>query len=170
MSAWSSKEARCPWQGWAHLQVHTNLEAILWKWKSLSRVRLFATPWTTQSMAFSRPEYWSGSFSLSQGIFPTQGSNPGLPSCRQILYQLSHKGSPDEATHKFSRPTRMGCFLVYSQSCVTITVIQSNNIYITRQRNLVPVSGHSLLLPAPTSWQPPPCFGSYGFTSSGHFI
>ena len=30
----------------------------------------------------------------SQGIFPTQGSNPGLLHCRQILYQLSHKGSP----------------------------------------------------------------------------
>ena len=32
--------------------------------------------------------------SLLQGIFPKQGSNPGLPHCRQILYQLSHKGSP----------------------------------------------------------------------------
>ena len=31
---------------------------------------------------------------LLQGIFPTQGSNPGLPHCRQILYQLSHQGSP----------------------------------------------------------------------------
>ena len=31
---------------------------------------------------------------LLQGIFPTQGLNPGLPHCRQILYQLSHKGSP----------------------------------------------------------------------------
>ena len=35
-----------------------------------------------------------GSLSLLQGIFPTQGSNPVLPRCRQILYQLSHKGSP----------------------------------------------------------------------------
>ena len=35
-----------------------------------------------------------GSLSLLQGIFPTQGSNPGLLHCRQILYQLSHKGSP----------------------------------------------------------------------------
>ena len=35
-----------------------------------------------------------GSLSLLQGIFPTQGSNPGLSHCRQILYQLSHKGSP----------------------------------------------------------------------------
>ena len=34
-----------------------------------------------------------GSLSLLQGIFPTQGSNPGLPHCRQTLYQLSHKGS-----------------------------------------------------------------------------
>ena len=31
---------------------------------------------------------------LLQEIFPTQWSNPGLPHCRQILYQLSHKGSP----------------------------------------------------------------------------
>ena len=35
-----------------------------------------------------------GSLSLLQGIFPTQGSNPGLPHCGWILYQLSHKGSP----------------------------------------------------------------------------
>ena len=35
-----------------------------------------------------------GSLSLLQGIFPTQGLNPGLPHCRQILYQLSQKGSP----------------------------------------------------------------------------
>ena len=35
-----------------------------------------------------------GSLSLLQGIFPTQGLNPCLPHCRQILYQLSHKGNP----------------------------------------------------------------------------
>ena len=32
--------------------------------------------------------------SLLQGIFPAQGSSPGLPHCRRIPYQLSHKGSP----------------------------------------------------------------------------
>ena len=31
---------------------------------------------------------------LFQRIFPTQGLNPGLPHCRWILYQLSHKGIP----------------------------------------------------------------------------
>ena len=31
---------------------------------------------------------------LLQGILPTQGSNPGLPHCRKMLYHLSHQGSP----------------------------------------------------------------------------
>ena len=35
-----------------------------------------------------------GSLSFLQGIFPTQGSNPGLPHWGWILYQLSHKGNP----------------------------------------------------------------------------
>ena len=35
----------------------------------------------------------AGSLSLIQGIFPTQELNPGLLNCRQILYQLSYKGS-----------------------------------------------------------------------------
>ena len=34
------------------------------------------------------------SLSLLQGTVPIQGSNPGLPHCRWILYQLSHKGNP----------------------------------------------------------------------------
>ena len=33
--------------------------------------------------------------SFSRGIFPTQGSNPNLLHCRQILYHLSHQGSPN---------------------------------------------------------------------------
>ena len=36
----------------------------------------------------------AGSHSPLQGIFPIQGSNPGLPHCRWSLYHLSHKGSP----------------------------------------------------------------------------
>ena len=35
-----------------------------------------------------------GCHALLQGIFPTQGLNPGLSHCRQILYHLSHQGSP----------------------------------------------------------------------------
>ena len=44
--------------------------------------------------------------SFLQGIFPTQGSNPSLPLCRQILYQLSHQGTPrilEWVAYPFSR-------------------------------------------------------------------
>ena len=61
-------------------------------WKSLSHVWLFATlysPWTSPGQNIG-----VGSLSLLQGIFPTQGLNPGLPYCRWTLSQLSHKGSP----------------------------------------------------------------------------
>ena len=47
------------------------------------------SPWTSPGQNTG-----VGSLSLLQEIFPTQGSIPGLPHCRQILYQLSHKGSP----------------------------------------------------------------------------
>jgi len=59
------------------------------KWKLLSCVPLYATPWNSLARILD----W-GSLSLLQGIFPTQGSNPGLLHCRWIVYQLSHKGSP----------------------------------------------------------------------------
>ena len=38
------------------------------------------------SWEFSRQEYWSGCHALLQGIFPTQGSNPGLLHCRRIFF------------------------------------------------------------------------------------
>ena len=44
-----------------------------------------------------------GSLFLLQGIFPIQGLNPGLPHCRQILYQLSHKGSPTDKENDIQR-------------------------------------------------------------------
>ena len=41
--------------------LHKQAEFLpLVKWKSINRVQVFATPWTIQSMEFSRPEYWSG--------------------------------------------------------------------------------------------------------------
>ena len=56
-----------------------------------------------------------GSLSLLRGIFPTQGSNPGLPHCRQILYLPSLKGSPgvckvqcNTLSPSWNRPPR-GC-------------------------------------------------------------
>ena len=47
------------------------------KWKSLSCIRLFATPWTIQSMKFSRTEYWSGQPIPSPADLPDPGIEPG---------------------------------------------------------------------------------------------
>ena len=80
----------------------SSLKLVKWKWKSLSCVQLFATPWTIQSRNFPGQKTEVGSLSLLQGIFLTQGSNPGLPYCRQILYQLSHK---------VRRPQKQGTFM-----------------------------------------------------------
>ena len=69
-----------------------------WKWKWFSHVWLFVTPLWPHGLhsPWNSPgqntEVWS--YSLLQGIFPNQGSNPGLLHCRWILYQLSHQGNP----------------------------------------------------------------------------
>ena len=51
------------------------------------------TDYTIQGILQARTLEWVA-FPLLQGIFPAQGSNPSLPQCRWILYQLSHNGSP----------------------------------------------------------------------------
>ena len=53
------------------------------------------------SVGSSRQEYWSGFPFPSPGVFLTQGLNPGLLYCRQILYQLSYKGSPPALVGRF---------------------------------------------------------------------
>ena len=57
------------------------------------------SPRGSSAMGFSRQEYWSGlPCPPCQGIFPTQGLNPGFPHCRQVLYCLSNQGSPIKNT------------------------------------------------------------------------
>ena len=63
------------------------------------RVRLSVTLWTAArqaplSVGLSRQEYWSGCPFLLQGIFPTQGPNPGLLHWKVDSRPLSHLGSP----------------------------------------------------------------------------
>ena len=66
---------------------------------ALSRDWLFEIPRTAAqeaplSMGFPRKECWSGLPFPFPGIFPTQGSNLSRPHCSQILYYLSHQGTP----------------------------------------------------------------------------
>ena len=73
----------CKSASWFWKQVFCQIK---WKWKLLSRVWFFATPWTIYSLwNFSGGNTGEDSLSLLQGIFPTQGSNPDLPHCRWIF-------------------------------------------------------------------------------------
>ena len=84
---------------WYEIRVKA-LFLLLLKWSevnSVSRIRLFATPWTVAgqaplSMGFSRQEYWSGLPFPSPGDLPNPGTEPGLQHGRQMLYPLSHRG------------------------------------------------------------------------------
>ena len=70
------------------------------KVKSLSCVRLFATPWTVAyqaplSMGYSRQEYWNGLPFPSPGDLPNPGIEPASPALQVNSLPLSHLGSPE---------------------------------------------------------------------------
>ena len=94
------------------LGPHDGIKKESEKVKSLSRVRLFATPWTVAyqaplSMGFSRQDYWTDlPYFLLQGILLTQGLNVVLPHCRRTLYPLSHQGSPHDGISGFIKGGR----------------------------------------------------------------
>ena len=88
----------CGTEDWCFAQGQSSLCFVdqfqIQKVKSLTRVSL--QPHGHQAplfMGFSRQEYRSGLLFPSPGNFLTQGSNPGLPHCRQKLYHLSHQES-----------------------------------------------------------------------------
>ena len=73
---------------WQQLLLLYESESRSFMFDSLQPHGLYS-PWNSPGQNIA-----VGSLSLLQGIFPTQGSNPGLPHCRRILYRLSPKGSP----------------------------------------------------------------------------
>ena len=82
---------------WWKIQGESHLKILVSEWvsqstsvvsDSLRPYRLYS-PWHSPGQNTGL-----GSLSLLHGIFSTQESNPGLPHCRQIFYQLSRKGSP----------------------------------------------------------------------------
>ena len=84
------------------MSTHSSILAwrIPWTVSSFGLFALYLTLWTVALPGSSVHGDSTGKnvgvscHAFLQGIFPTQGSKPGLLHCRQILYQLSHKGSP----------------------------------------------------------------------------
>ena len=85
VSTWVSRISGRRFTIWATKEAHESCSIVS---DSLRPHGLYS-PWNSPGQNTG-----VGSLSLLQGIFPTQGSNPGLPHCTWILYQLSHKGSP----------------------------------------------------------------------------
>ena len=115
-----------------------------------------------------------GCHTLLQGIFSTQGSNPGLLHCRQILYHLSHQGSPwilEWVAYPFSGEsswprnwTGVSCFIGgFFTSWVIREALLSHIIIHILMRSLVTMDSHSLLLCRLKTFSP-----SWSFLS--HFV
>ena len=73
---------------------------------SLSRVRLFATPWTVAyqappSMGFSRQEYWSGVPLPSPGDLPHPGIKPGSPTLQADALPSKPPGKPMNVNREY---------------------------------------------------------------------
>ena len=65
------------------------------KLKLLGRVQFFATPWTIQSMEFSRPDHWSGSPIPAPGDLPDPGIEPGSPALQADSLPAELPGKSD---------------------------------------------------------------------------
>ena len=89
----SSYESTCP-NFENESESHSVMSDSLWP-------HVLYSPWNSPGQSTG-----VGSLSFLQGIFPTQGSNPGLLHCRRILYQLNNEGSPrilEWVAYPFSR-------------------------------------------------------------------
>ena len=112
-----------------------------------------------------------GSLSLLQGIFPIQELNPGLPHCRQIVFQLSHKresqecqsGQPIPSSSGSSRPRNLTGVSCIAGRCLPTDLSgkpsrRAGGIYLPRHSFLVlpvvySVKGYPVYLVYPVKGQ-----------------
>ena len=99
-----------------------------------------------------------GCHALLQGIFPTQGLNPGLSHCRQILYHLNHQGSPwtlEWAAYPFSKgssrpgnPKWVSCIVGFFTSWVTkkAPIPKSKNAQVPYMKSLYAVGSRESMV------------------------
>ena len=94
-----------------------------------------------------------GCHALLQGIFSTQGSNPGLLHCRQILYHLSHQGNPASSV-QFSSVAQLCPTLCNPMDCIMPGFLVHHQLPELTQTHVHQVGdavqpSHPLLSPSP---------------------
>ena len=100
-------QSTCPWRPISVLDrvlLREKVSHRKMKVKSLSRVRLFATPWTVARqappcMGFSRQESWSGLPLPSPGDLPDPGIEPGSPALQTDALPSEPLGKPYATVH-----------------------------------------------------------------------
>ena len=87
-------------------------EALVSKGKLLSRLRLFASPWNTQSLEFSSPENWSGEPFPSPRDLPNPGIEPGFPTLQtdSLPAEPQEKSSILNYNNRIITLKSLGCF------------------------------------------------------------
>ena len=110
------------WRTQLHSGYTTSVKV---KVKSLSRVRLFATPWTVahqapRSMGFSRQEYWSGLPFPSPGDLPDPGIEPRSPALQADAFNLCATREASPSTELSSLGVIHSCGKIHYQYCWTV--------------------------------------------------
>ena len=77
--------------------------------------------YTVHGILQARILEWVGSLSLLQGVLPIHGLNPGLPHCKQILYQLNYKGSLVQVS---------SCYSFQAQVVVWVTYVKDTGVEV----------------------------------------
>ena len=113
-------------------------------------------PWSPalQAGSLSSEPTWKptgvDNHSFLQGIFPAQGSNPGLPHCMWILYQLSHQGSSCQVLLVLQSQSVIHMF-VYPLSNID-SVLKRNDILLPTKVQLVKVMVVPVIMYRCESW------------------
>ena len=93
-----------------------------------------------------------GCHALLQGLFPTQGLNPGLPHCRRILYCLSHQGSPSHV-YVYMYLYIYTYIYTYRYICIYMSFTGGSDV-----KESACNAGDMGLIPWRRKWQPTPVY------------
>ena len=151
----SSRKISCLWGG-KNINYH-------WKWKQFSQS--CPTLWDPVDSPWNSPSQNTGvgSLSLLQGIFLTQGLNPGLLHCRRILYQLSSVQLLSRL-RLFATPWITAC-----QASLSITSSEFTQTNVHRVGDAIQPS-HPLSSPSPPAPNPSQHQSLFQWVNSSHEV